>query len=141
MLRLFFSYSDTIFSKGVFLLFCPENFNFFVMKLGILLLVYPIVDKIESKLPNYTSLVMRSNPVHHLFFIFPLENILLFNLNFSTSYDRFKVLMRITISGFYMTWRKKFTKIFTYRWGDLCPPMSKLVKNIFFQINRIINEN
>ena len=35
-----------------------------------------------------TSLVMRSNPVHQLIFIFQLENILRYNLNFSTSYGR-----------------------------------------------------
>ena len=31
---------------------------------------------------------MRSNPAHHLFFIFQLENILPYNLNFSTFYGR-----------------------------------------------------
>ena len=31
---------------------------------------------------------MRSNPVHHLLFIFQPENILRSNLNFSTSYGR-----------------------------------------------------
>ena len=42
------------------------------------------MDKIQSG----TSEVMRSNPAHHLLFIFQLENILWSNLNFSPPYGR-----------------------------------------------------
>ena len=31
----------------------------------------------------------------------------------------------VIISEFYMAWRKKFTKILTYRRGDVCPPMAR----------------
>ena len=51
---------------------------------------------------------MRSNPTHHLFFIFQLDNILRSNLNFSNSY-----------MAFYMAWRKNYTQILTYWRGDL----------------------
>ena len=35
---------------------------------------------------------------------------------------KFKVVIRVIISEFYMTWRKNFIKILTYRRGDVCSP-------------------
>ena len=62
---------------------------------------------------------MRSNPAHRLFFIFQLENILLSNLNFSTSYGRstdLKSLLGLLLVSF--IWLgENFTTIFIYRRG------------------------
>ena len=63
---------------------------------------------------------MRSNPAHRLsFFPTPKYFTILFKfLDLLWSLDWFKVRFRVIISEFYMAWRKKFTKIFTY----VCPP-------------------
>ena len=93
---------------------------------------------------------MRSNPAHHLFFYFSTRKYftMLFKiLDFLRSLDRFKVLIRVIISGFFIAWRKNITKIFTYcregkdgcsfdgpGWSYKCPLLIYCMKYFFNEI-------
>ena len=82
---------------------------------------------------------MRSNPAHHLFFIFQLENILPYNLNFSTFYGRstvLKSLLGLLLVSFIWVREKISLQYLLISGVDVCPPhvqtvstslMSKLV--------------
>ena len=72
-----------------------------------------------------TSKFRRSNPVHKLFFYFPTRKyftILFRFLDFLRSLDRLKVLIRVFISEFYMTWRKNSLKYLPIGGGTFVPP-------------------
>ena len=83
---------------------------------------------------------MRSNPAHHLFFIFQLKNILRSNLNFSTSYCRstyFKSLLGLLLVSFIWLREKISLKYLLIGGGGMFVPhvqpvskslMAKLVK-------------
>ena len=80
---------------------------------------------------------MRSIPVLTSFFSTRKYFTILFKiLDFLRSLNRFKVLIRLIKSEFYMAWRKNFTKLFTYLRGTFVPNvqtmstslMSRLVK-------------
>ena len=82
---------------------------------------------------------MRSNPVHQLFFIFQLDNILLSYLNFLTSYGRLtdlKSLIGLLLVSFIWLGEKISLKFLLPGEVDVCTPhvqtvltslMSKLV--------------
>ena len=68
---------------------------------------------------------MRSNPAHGFFFIFQLQNILLFNLNFSTSYGRstdFKSLLGLLLVSFIWLGEKFHYNIYLSAGGRLSLP-------------------
>ena len=65
---------------------------------------------------------MRSNPVHKLFFIFELENILQ-----PIIFDRFKVLLRVIICKFYILGEKISLKYLLIGGWTFVPPCPDVV--------------
>ena len=79
---------------------------------------------------------MRSNPVHQLFFIFQLENILGSNLNFSTSYGRSTDLESLLglLLVIIICLEEKFSLKYLHPGGeDVCPPSPDSVDIAFVQ--------
>ena len=77
-------------------------------------------------------------------FYFPTRKFLmiLFEfLDFLRSLDRFKILIRVIISDFYMAWKKNPSKIFTYRRGGrLLTLWPDSVDISYIQINKEAKE-
>ena len=77
-------YTD-FFQNHEFFRFIMQKDLFFLDK-NISTSCIPSYKHLRTRFEAKTTEVMRSNPTHHLFFIFQFENILRSNLNFSTSY-------------------------------------------------------
>ena len=79
------------------------------------IITYGVVDKIWEYKRKVMRSIPRTDPL--LFFNSKIFTVLFKFLDFLQLLDRFKVLTWVVISEFYMTWRKNFTEIFTYRRG------------------------
>ena len=79
---------------------------------------------------------MRSNPAHQFFFYFLAQKYFTIQFKFLDilpSLDSLEVLIRVIICNFNMALRKKITKIFTYRRGDVCLPCPNCVDIAYVQ--------